>query len=141
MGAVSHAHQDRADFKAIGLGLDRIAHRTGNFGICENQNIGSALKACIGEDALAQFRVEGCVDLHFTFVDEIAVGPVENAHRLAHTPRRCTVEIAELGIGAQGDFRLNAEAPDMTRRGADDLGDFGSRSLREDLGIGDEQRA
>ena len=77
MRAVAHAHQDGADLEPAALHLEDVAHARGRIRMRENQNVRGPLHAVRRQDARAQVRIEGRVDVHLTLVAEIMPGQVQ----------------------------------------------------------------
>ena len=96
MGAVAHAHQDRPDLEPVALHLEDVANPRCGVGIGEDEAVGRPGEPRMGEDAFAQRRIKGRVDMHLALVGEIAGLIVEDRQCRAHPAARVAVEVAEL---------------------------------------------
>ena len=115
MCPVAHTHQDRPHFKPAALHFQDVAHAGGGVGVGKNQDIGRARHAGVGEDAVADVLGQGGVGVHLSLVDEIAGLGIQDLQRGAHPDAGVAVEVAELAVRAERDFRRKAEAADVAR--------------------------
>ena len=110
MRLVAHAHQDGSDLQSAALHLENVADARGCIGMGKDQHIRRPVHTIAGQDTLAQFGIEGGVDVHFALIAEIMAVAVQQFDRTAQSPAGALTLVAELRLRAKGDLWLNPKA-------------------------------
>ena len=140
MRAVAHAHQDWPDLKPAAFHLQNVAYTRCGIGVCKDQRIGRPFHPPVRQDACAQFRIKGGVDVHFALVGKITRFRVQNGDGFAHPCAGPPRLIAKLRLRAQGDFWVQPETAHVARCPLHNLSKFLCRGFHMHMGVRDKQR-
>ena len=124
MGFITKTHQNRPNLETVGFGLENIAHARGGIGIGKDQHIRGALHFVVGENASAQFGVQGRIDVHFTLIGEIQIHRVQQGNGRTQAVAGIALQVAKLRMGAHRDVWRQSKAPNMAGRTNDRFGDL-----------------
>ena len=136
------AQQDRADGDAVSIGgLEHVEQDVGRIQVRAHQQVGVAIQRAVGHQAVAQFRQQGGVAVHFAVTVDVRGHAAEDVAGLAHLDGRRAAGASELRVRHEGHLGRDAEVVHFLGRHDGDLGQRLGIGVIVDVGVGDEQGA